>query len=97
MRQRFFGQIWARRVLLAGMVLVTIAVGFCLFDGDEHGPTVGHGDPSFDLCLGLAITSIVAAALRLATMHALPAAPAYVVHEAPSRALDPPPKSSSLP
>jgi hypothetical protein len=43
------------------MVLMTIAVGLYLFDGDEH-ETADSG-AAFDLCFGLAITSIAGLAV----------------------------------
>jgi hypothetical protein len=76
------------------MVVVTIAVGLCLFDGDEH-ETADHG-ASFDLCFGLAIISTAAVVLAFVSMHDLPVDPPYVVHAVPLRRLDPPPKSPSL-
>ena len=76
------------------MVLTTVAVGFCLFDGDEHG-TAGSC-ASFDLCCGLAINSIAAVVLAFVSMHDLPIDPRSVVHAVPLRRLDPPPKSPSF-
>ena len=81
-------------MLLAGMVVMILAAGLCLFDGDEHG-TAGDG-ASFDLCLGLAITSVAAFILAFVTTYELPLDPPYVVHAVPLRGLDPPPKSVSL-
>jgi len=94
MRQRLLVNCWPGRVLLAAMVLVTIAIGLCLFDGDEH-ETADHG-ACFDLCLGLAITSVAAVVLAFVSVHDLPGDPPYLVHEVPLRRLDPPPKSPSL-
>lgn len=94
MRQRLIMKSWPGRVILAAMVVATIAVGLCLFDGDEHG-TADSG-ASFDLCFGLAITSIAAVVLAFVSMHDLPVDPPYVVHAVPLRRLDPPPKSPSL-
>lgn len=94
MRQRVLVKSWAGRVLLAAMVLATIAVGLCLFDGDEHG--TAESGASFDLCFGLAITSGAAVVLAFVPMHDLPIDPPYVVHSVPLRRLDPPPKSPSL-
>jgi hypothetical protein len=72
------------------MVLMTIAVGLCLFDDDEHG-TADSG-ASFDLCFGLAITSIAAVVLAFVSMHDLPVDPPNMVDAVPLRRLDPPPK-----
>ena len=91
MRQRLFRKRWPGRVFLAAMVLVTIAVGLCLFDGDEH-ETADSG-ASFDLCFGLAITPTAAVVLAFLSMHDVPVDPPYVVHAVPLRRLDPPPKS----
>ena len=94
MRQRFRMQSWPGRVLLALMVLVTVAVGFCLFDGDEHG--TGDTGASLDLCTGLAITSVAMIVLAFVSMHELSVDPPYVIHAVPLDRLDPPPKSPSL-
>jgi hypothetical protein len=94
MRQRLLVNGWPGRVLLAAMVLVIIAVGLCLFHGDEHG-TADCG-ASFDLCLGLAINSVAVVVLAFVSMHDLPVDPPSLVHAVPLRRLDPPPKSLSL-
>ena len=90
MRQRLRVCSWPGQVLLAAMVLMTLAAGLCLFDGDEHG-TAGDGAP-FDLCLGLAITSVPAVVLAFVAMHDLPFDAPDVVHVVALRGLDPPPK-----
>ena len=76
------------------MVLLTIAVGLCLFDGNEHG-TADSGE-SFDLCFGLAITCIPAVVLAFVPIHGLPVDPPDVVHAVLLRRLDPPPKFPAL-
>jgi hypothetical protein len=94
MRQRLVLKGWPGRVFLAAMVLMTIAVGLCLFDGDEH-ETADSG-ASFDLCFGLAINSIAAVVLAFVSVHDLPVDPRNVIYGVPLRQLDPPPKSPSL-
>jgi len=94
MRQRLLVKSWFGRVLLVAMVFVTIAVGLCLFDGDEHG--TAHSGACFDLCFGLAINSIGAVVLAFESMQDLPVDPSSVVHAVPLRRLDPPPKSPAL-
>jgi hypothetical protein len=94
MRQCLLGKSWPGRVLLAAMIVVTIAAGLCLFDGDEHG--TAHSGASFDHCCGPAITSIAAVVLAFVSMHDVPVDPPHVVHAVPLRRLDPPPKSPSL-
>jgi hypothetical protein len=81
-------------MLVAAMVLVTLAVGFCLFDGDEHG-TADDG-ASLDLCFGLALASIAVLMLELVPVHTLSVDPPYLARAVPRRRLDPPPKSSTL-
>ncbi len=49
---------WGRSVVLA-MVLVTAAVGFCVFDGDDHD---GQG-PALDLCVAVLNVSFASALL----------------------------------
>ena len=94
MRQRLLTQSWPGRVLLAGMILLTIEVGLCLFDGDEHATS--DSGASFDLCFGLAITSIAGVVPAFVSMHDVPVDPPYMVHAVPLRRLDPPPKSPAL-
>lgn len=43
---------WNRTVLGLVLAVLIVAVGFCLFDGDEHG----SGRAGFDLCLGMLAT-----------------------------------------
>lgn len=94
MRQRLLVKSWFGRVLLVAMVFVTIAIGLCLFDGDEH--ETAHNGACFDLCFGLAINAIGAVVLAFESMQDLPVDPPSVVHAVPLRRLDPPPKSLSL-
>jgi hypothetical protein len=78
------------RALVLALAALVVAVGFCLFDGDE-GEMVGHA--SFDLCHGLAIVSVGVTLLMLAHVYLLPIdAPRGARSGAPHR-LDPPPKS----
>ena len=85
---------WPGRVLLGLMVLVIVAVGLCLFHGDEHGSA--HDGACLDLCSGLAITSVAMIVLAFVPIHELFVDPPYVVHAVPLHRLDPPPKSPSL-
>ena len=47
------------RAAVFAMALLILAVGFCLFDGDEHDAFGEHA--SLDLCLGLITISLPAA------------------------------------
>jgi hypothetical protein len=43
-----------RKVLGLILVFLVLAVGFCVFDGDEHE----DGHAGLDLCLGMLVTSL---------------------------------------
>jgi hypothetical protein len=78
---------------MLGLVLavLVVAIGFCVFDGDEHG--AGH--PGLDLCLSMLATSVaVTLASRLpltglASADRLVALPAFS-----ARVPAPPPKTA---
>lgn len=82
------------RLLVAAMVLVTLGVGLCLFDADDHA-TADDG-VCFDLCLGLAVVSIAVFMLTFVPIHALGADPPYLLRTVLTHRIDPPPKSASL-
>ena len=93
MRQTFQVNRCPGRVLIAAMALLTLGIGFCLFDGDDHDAV---DSVAFDLCLGLAIVSIAVAVLTVVLVHSLVVDPPYVVHAISLHGLDPPPKSALL-
>jgi hypothetical protein len=93
MRQTFQVHRSSGRVLIAAMVLLTLGIGLCLFDVDDHHAADGV---SFDLCLGLAIVSIAVVVLTVVLVHPLVADPRYVLHAVPLHRLDPPPRSAAL-
>ena len=80
-----------RRVLSLILAVMVVAVGFCLFDGDEHGS--GH-HPGFDLCLGMLATLITVTLVSRFRLLGL-AATQYVAFasEFSMRVPAPPPKS----
>jgi hypothetical protein len=94
MRRELLANSWAGQVGLVAMILVTAAVGFCLFDGDQHGTT--HHGMSIDLCAGLAILSVAVTPVVFAQVHPVPVDPPYMVYAVFLHRLDPPPKSPSL-
>jgi len=89
MRERLRHE-WSGRALLVALALVTVAIGFCLFDGHAHG-TTDNGMSSHPCC-GLAIDSVAVIGLTSILVHPLPLDPPYVVHAVPLHRLDPPPK-----
>jgi hypothetical protein len=95
MRQRFRTRDWKGLVLVGAMVLATLAAGFCLLDGDEHGATSDDG-ASFDFCLGLAIMSVAVVVLTFISIYSVAADPPSMLHSVPLHLPDPPPKFSSL-
>lgn len=76
------------------LALLTLAAGFCLFDGDET-----DNGTSFDLCatLAMAISSLALILLVLGRLEPVSADPLQAVHGVSLQRLDPPPKSPSSP
>lgn len=73
------------------MALLTLAVGLCLFDGDQMDEGI-----SVDLCQALAVFSTAVLVLTSVLIQLLSADPRTATCAAPVRRLDPPPKLSSL-
>ena len=48
---------WAARVIVISMAMLVMAVGFCLFDKNDHDGTDDHA--SVDLCLGMLTASLL--------------------------------------
>ena len=78
---------WAGRVFLIVLVVLTVAVGLCLFDDDEMCTY---------LCTGLAIFSVAMFLATLGAIQPLPSAPRCAVYVVSLHRPDPPPKSSFL-
>lgn len=85
---------WPGRLAALGLVLLTLGIGLCLFDGDEFGPA-GHVSP-VHMCSGLALFSFGATLLALAAVGRVSPAPAELVYLPSIRRLDPPPRSLFL-
>jgi hypothetical protein len=82
---------WPGQALLIVMAALTLAVGFCLFDGDEMDNRI-----SVDLCQALAVFSTAVVVFASALIQLLSADPRPATYAASVRQLDPPPKLSSL-
>jgi len=83
-------EIWLGRSVLLALVLVTAALGFCLFDGANHH---GHGCSS-DLCLSLLSTAFGSALLVGPLLEGWAAdTPTVPVRNAWVTVLAPPPRS----
>ena len=78
------------RAVVLGLVVLTLAVGFCLFDGDETGTPGYLSTP--DLCTGLALFACAVTLLGLAAMGEVCLRPAAATYRASRRRLEPPPK-----
>ena len=52
------------------MAFLVLAVGFCVFDGDEHE----DGQPGLDLCLGMLVTSLTFTLVSLLPLTGLASA-----------------------
>lgn len=94
MRQALRVNTWPGSALVAAMVLLTLGIGFCLFDGDDH--SAADDGVSFDLCIGLAVVSVSVVLLVFVLAHTLAIDPPYVLHVVPLHRPDPPPKAASL-
>jgi hypothetical protein len=77
-----------------GLVVLTIGIGLCLFDGDEFD-SAGHVS-LLDLCNGFALFSFAVTLLALAAVGRVSPTPAELVHPASIRRLDPPPRALFL-
>jgi MFS family permease len=93
MNPRPFATLSGRAAIL-GFVVLTLAVGFCLFDGDETG-TPGHLSAP-DLCNGLALFAVAVTLLGLGATGEVSLGPAAATYRASRRRLEPPPKFRSL-
>ena len=91
MRRLFRMDGWPGQALLIAMVLLTLGVGLCLFDGAE-----GDNGMCVDLCLGLAMFSVAAVVLVIGLIHLLPIDLPAIAYATSLRRLDPPPKRSFL-
>lgn len=81
---------WPWRVVALGLVLLTLGIGFCLFDVDGTDPSchaVGH-----DLCGGLLASLATVTLLALAAVSRVLAEPALAVSPITPYRLDPPPR-----
>lgn len=85
---------WPGRIATVGVILLTLGIGLCLFDGDEFDPA-GHVSP-VDLCNGLALFSFAITLLALAAVGRIAPRSAEVVHIPSIRSLDPPPRALFL-
>lgn len=70
--------------------LLTLAIGLCLFDGDDVGLAGDHFSP--DLCGGLALFSFAVTLLGLVAVWRIGPAPVRPLHDPSPRRLAPPPK-----
>ena len=78
---------------MLGLVLavLVLAIGFCVFDGDEHG----GGHAGLDLCLGMLVTSLsVTLVCRLPLIGLASADHLAAVPEFSARVPAPPPKTA---
>lgn len=85
---------WPGRIAAVGLILLTLGIGLCLFDGDEFGPA-GHGS-ALDVCNGLALFSLATMLVGPAALGRISPHPAAHVHVPSIRRLDPPPRALFL-
>jgi hypothetical protein len=82
----------AAHVLALALVVVSVCVGLCLFDG--HGHDGGHS-VAFDLCLGLALLSVAALGFTSIVIHPIVIERPLAVRVRSFHTPDPPPKHPS--
>jgi len=80
-----------RKVLGLVLAVLVLAIGFCVFDGDEHE----DGVAGLDLCLGMLVTSLtVTLVFRLPLTGLASADRLAAVVEFSARVPAPPPKTA---
>jgi hypothetical protein len=86
---------WPGLLLAVALVVLSVGVGFCLFDGHNgHGHHGTHG-VSFDLCLGVALVYVATAGFTSILIHLMPLEHPLAIRALSLHAPDPPPKSRS--
>jgi hypothetical protein len=83
----------AALLLVLTLTVLSVGVGFCLFDGHAHHAS--HA-VSFDLCLGVALVAVAAVGFISVLLHPLSLDPLYAIHAISLHTPDPPPKSYAL-
>ncbi len=84
---------WPSQVAALALAGLTLAIGFCLFDG-HNSATDDHG-MALDLCCGLVVSSVAVTLLSLVVVSRVPGEPRRLAYAAAPRRIDPPPKSLS--
>jgi hypothetical protein len=95
MRHELIVGTWPGQAAIIGLALLTLAIGFCLFDGGEHGLLRHAHSP--DLCTVLALFAIAGAVMGLSPSRESPLTSARLVYVTSLRRLIPPPRPRSLP
>ena len=86
---------WLWQVAVVALAVLTVAVGFCLFDDDGAG-TGGHAVAS-DLCGGFLVSLSTVTLLALIALNPVLVEFLRTVSAVSLRRLDPPPESLHLP
>lgn len=94
MRRRLFSG-RARQVLALTLVLLSVGVGLCLFDGPAHDHDGPKHTVAPDLCFGCALVSVAGIGFTSMLIHPMPLERPLVVRPASLHTPDPPPKSPS--
>jgi hypothetical protein len=80
-----------RKVLGVILAVLVLAIGFCVFDGDEHE----DGPAGLDLCLGMLVTSLTATLVcRLPLTGSASADRLAAVLDVSARVPAPPPRTA---
>jgi hypothetical protein len=85
---------WPWHVAAVTLAVLTLAVGLCLFDGDEAGPDNHAGVP--DLCAGLLASVLTVTLLPPTAMSQVLSESLRPISVVTLRGLDPPPRSVHL-
>ena len=90
MRHQLIVGTWPGRLAIIAVALLTLAIGFCFFDGSEHGLLRHAHSP--DPCTSLALVSAAIALLGLTAKWEMSMSPARPVYATSPRRLTPPPR-----
>lgn len=94
MNHRLRGKTWPGQAAIVALAVLTLAVGFCLFDDDGVG--MNDHDICRDLCGGFLASTLTVTLLALTALNPVLVESLRPVPAVSLRRLDPPPKSLQL-
>ena len=94
MSRRLRTKTWPWQAASIAVAVLSLVVGFCLFDGDGAG--MDDHDVCRDLCGGFLVSALTVTLLALTALNPVLLESLRPVHAVSLRRLDPPPKSLQL-